>query len=158
MNQIITVKSSIAIIAVLTAALLIVPAFAFDEHEGNKGSNHHAHDGKHALPPFLRNVSLTTEQKEKIDSILKSEKPTMQTARNLRHTLINDLHNIDKQANIKSVEEIATKLGELEKQTWINRSKVHQQIVALLNPEQQKIIEENMAKHTERVEKNVNEL
>jgi len=88
---------------------------------------------------IFRQLDLTDEQKEKIQSIIKSSREDSKALRKQMRTNRKELHNLSENGNVgeSKIKNLAKKQGNLHAKMIVQRHKSKAQIYAILTPEQQ---------------------
>lgn len=149
MNTLFRLKKKIsfkqALLATFIAISLPAAALAHAEHDGDKGSRcerggmskHGIHDGK---PPYLRDLDLSSAQKDQLFNINYAQVPAMRDQHKQHQQLMGELRataQADKYDDTKA-QQIADKAAKLEKEKVLARVRHEAKVFALLTPEQRK--------------------
>lgn len=150
-------KTKLTIGAILLAATIAGTVYAnAPEHAKDGGhckefSKKGGHDG---LPPFLKGIELSNEQKTQITTLMKQEHASAETHHQQRGALMKDLHQVSNAEtfNAQQAENIANQLANLEKEEFLTRARNGHKIFSLLTPEQRQKANENIKKHMEKMD------
>lgn len=152
--------------ALLTSAILLfaLPLFSQadpsdKEMHKHKCDSHGIHDGEHGMgnnhkmgggfAPFLKDLNLSAEQKEKIKTLMEAEKPEIQAHHEKRQALMTEMHALASSEKIDEAksQKIAESLGTLEKESALKRMNSMSKLLSILNPEQRASALDELKKH-----------
>ncbi len=115
-----------------------------------KGARMHHGMGKPGVPPYLRDVKLTSAQEDQLFSLMHAQMPIMRDQHKQAMQLREELRTAsqaDKFDEAK-VQQLADKMASLEKEKTLMRARNEAKIFAILTPEQRaKAREAKMRKH-----------
>jgi protein CpxP len=160
-----TVKSKIAVVALITTlALAVIAAIAFAQEGGGGGGAMHPGMHRHFMGAgegefgmFLHQLSLSDDQKAQVKQIFQNEKPTMKPLMQQRMQAQLEMMQLVTSGNFDTAK--ATVIANREAQTHVamevEHAKMGAQIYQLLNSDQKAKVSDMMAKHQQRMEQHL---
>lgn len=109
------------------------------DHGGKMRHGMRNHDmAKPGMPPYLQGLQLTPAQDDQIFSLTYPQIPAMREEHKQRMQLMDDLRNASQADKFEEakVQQIANKMGALEKEKIVTRARNDAKIFAILTPEQ----------------------
>lgn len=90
------------------------------------------------MPPFLFGINLTEAQKDQLFAIFYPEIPKIRESMKQHHALQTAMEDLTNNGHFNEAEanKLAEKLANLEKEKWLSRARMDNQVMAILTPEQ----------------------
>ncbi|MEZ4598584.1 MAG: Spy/CpxP family protein refolding chaperone [Syntrophotaleaceae bacterium] len=146
----------------LIFVMVLTSAFtAMASRDGGRGRGDHQQRGKgrlcamkgpgHSLARLLGQLDLTPEQEQQADRLIQANREKVQALRDQMTAVRSKLNQAmnPKTFDEKAVRQAAAEKARIQTEMMVNRAKTHQQIYALLTPEQQELAD--LARNLERL-------
>jgi len=142
---------SLKSLLIISQLILILPAIAQAEpgSRGELGGNPPPHcdehrpmppqfDDKPRLPPYLRDITLSEAQEDKVFAIVYAQVPIMRDNEKQKRKAMDELAGLTRAASFdeKKAQQLADKLAALTKEAVLNRTVTEYKIFSLLTPDQ----------------------
>jgi len=120
----------------------------------------HDHDygmHEHGMGLFGKKLNLTDEQKTQMKAIMEKEHPAMKPLFQQQHQIDQQLRQyVEGQFDEAKVQALAAQKAQIQAQMTVAETRVHNQLYALLTPEQQSQLKEMESKHEARMQERMN--
>lgn len=119
---------------------------------------HHHFAGHGEMMGFLaKKLNLTEDQKAQMTALMKKEHPAMQPLFEQKHNLDIQLRQyVEGTFDEAKVQALAAQKAQVEAQLTVAQTRIHNQLYAMLTPEQQSQLKEMEAKHDARMQERMN--
>jgi len=112
---------------------------------------------EHGMGFFGKKLNLTDEQKTQMKAIIEKEHPAMKPLFQQQHQIDQQLRQyVEGQFDEAKVQALATQKAQVQAQLTVAETRVHNQLYALLTPEQQSQLKEMEARHESRRQERMN--
>jgi len=112
---------------------------------------------EHRMGFFAKKLNLTDEQKTQMKAIMQKEHPAMKPLFQQQHQIDVQLRQyVEGQFDEGKVQALAAQKAQIQAQMTVAETRVHNQLYALLTPEQQSQLKEMEAKHESRMQERMN--
>jgi len=112
---------------------------------------------EHGMGFFGKKLNLTDEQKTQMKAIMEKEHPAMKPLFQQQHQIDQQLRQyVEGQFDEAKVQALAAQKAQIQAQLTVAETRVHNQLYALLTPEQQSQLKEMESKHEARMQERMN--
>jgi len=106
---------------------------------------------------FARQLNLTDEQKTQMKTILQQQRPTMKPLMQQQHQIDLQLRQyVEGTFDEAKVQALAAQKAQIQTQLTVAETRVHNQLYALLTPDQQSQLKQMEAQHEARMQERMN--
>ena len=106
---------------------------------------------------FARQLNLTDEQKTQMKTILQQQRPTMKPLMQQEHQIDLQLRQyVEGTFDEAKVQALAAQKAQIQSQLTVAETRVHNQLYALLTPDQQSQVKQMEAQHEARMQERMN--
>ena len=147
----------IAALAVLMGSALAKAQTAADAPPAPPMHDHAYGMHEHRMGFFAKKLNLTDEQKTQMKAIMEKEHPAMKPLFQQQHQIDQQLRQyVEGPFDEAKVQALAQQKAQLQAQLTVAETRVHNQLYALLTPEQQSQLKEMEARHESRRQERMN--
>lgn len=116
---------------------------------GARGLGHHGLDSESAVERMTQRLDLSTEQRDKVRAIVDKARPQMRALRDQLSDNRQKLRALMQSGNAKEadIRKLADTQGKLMADKIVQRSRVHNEINAVLTPEQRETWQQQSGRH-----------
>lgn len=112
---------------------------------------------EHMMGFLAKKLNLTDEQKTQMKAIMQKERPTMKPLFQQQHQIDLQLRQyVEGNYDEAKVQALATQKAQIQAQLTVAETRVHNQLYALLTPDQQSQLKEMEAKHEAHMQERMN--
>lgn len=112
---------------------------------------------EHMMGFLAKKLNLTDEQKTQMKAIMQKERPTMKPLFQQQHQIDLQLRQyVEGNYDEAKVQALATQKAQIQVQLTVAETRVHNQLYALLTPDQQSQLKEMEAKHEAHMQERMN--
>ena len=111
----------------------------------------------HGMAFMAKRLNLTDEQKTQMKAIMEKERPAMKPLMQQQHQIEQQLRQyVEGPFDEAKVQALAAQKAQIQAQLTVAETRVHNQMYALLTPDQQSQVKEMEAKHEARMQERMN--
>ena len=112
---------------------------------------------EHGMAFMAKKLNLTDEQKSQMKAIMEKERPTMKPLMQQQHQIELQLRQyVEGNFDEAKVQALAAQKAQIQAQLTVAETRVHNQMYALLTPDQQSQMKEMQARHEARMQERMN--
>lgn len=112
---------------------------------------------EHMMGFFAKKLNLTDEQKTQMKVVMQKERPTMKPLMQQQHQIDLQLRQyVEGSFDEAKVQALAAQKAQIQAQLTVAETRVHNQLYALLTPDQQSQVKEMEARHEARMQERMN--
>jgi protein CpxP len=112
---------------------------------------------RHGMEFMAKKLNLTDEQKSQMKAIMEIERPTMKPLMQQQHQIDQQLRQyVEGPFDEAKVQALAAQKAQIQAQLTVAETRVHNQMYALLTPDQQSQVKEMEARHESRMQERMN--
>jgi protein CpxP len=148
----------IAALAVATGSVMARSQTADTTAPPPPPAHEHAYGMRgHGMAFMAKRLNLTDEQKSQMKAIMEKERPAMKPLRQQEHQIELQLRQyVEGNFDEAKVQALAAQKAQIQAQLTVAETRVHNQMYALLTPDQQSQVKEMEAKHEARMQERMN--